>query len=223
MKALILWGGWDGHEPGPVSDLLESELQAKNVEVLKVNSLDPLADEELMKTVDVVSPCWTMGEMTGEQWEGLDSAIKAGVGIAGIHGGMCDAFRGNLAYQMMTGGQFVDHPGGMIKYRVNIVDRTHRITRGMDNFDYVSEQYYMLINPAIRVLATTAVDFNGSTMPVVWTKSWGKGRVFYSALGHAAQELKDNKHVLDMTIRGILWAAHGKAARKKCGDKKRGK
>ncbi len=223
MKALILWGGWDGHEPGPVADLLESELQTRNVEVLKVNSLDPLADKELMKTVDVVSPCWTMGEMTGEQWEGLDNAIKAGMGIAGIHGGMCDAFRGNLAYQMMTGGQFADHPGGMIKYRVNIVDRTHAITRGMENFDYESEQYYMLINPANRVLATTAVDFDGSTQPVVWTKSWGKGRVFYSALGHAAQELKDNKNVLDMTVRGILWAAHGKAALAKCGDKKRGK
>ena len=223
MKALILWGGWDGHEPGPVADLLESELQAKNVEVLKVNSLDPLADAELMKTVDVVSPCWTMGEMTGEQWEGLDTAVKAGVGIAGIHGGMGDAFRGNLTYQIMVGGQFADHPGGIMKYRVNIVDRTHMITRGMDNFDYESEQYYMLINPAIRVLAETPVDFDGSTQPIVWTKSWGKGRVFYSALGHVAQELKDYPDVLAMTIRGILWAAHGKVALAKCCDKKCGK
>jgi len=211
MKALILWGGWDGHEPGPVADLLESELKTKGVEVLKVNSLDPLADKKLMKTVDVISPCWTMGELTGEQWTGLDSAIKGGAGIAGIHGGMGDAFRGNLTYQIMVGGQFADHPGGIIKYRINIVDRTHPITAGMENFDYVSEQYYMLINPAIRVLAETPVDFDGSTQPVAWTKSWGKGRVFYSSLGHVAKELKDNRNVLDMTIRGILWAAQGKA------------
>jgi len=116
---------------------------------------------------------------------------------------------------MMTGGQFVDHPGGMIKYRVHVVDRAHPATVGMENFDYESEQYYMLVNPANRVLATTVVELDGCTMPVVWTKSWGKGRVFYSALGHTAKELKSYPKVVDMTIRGILWAAHGKASGKK--------
>ncbi|MHC4562168.1 MAG: ThuA domain-containing protein [Planctomycetota bacterium] len=217
MKALILWGGWDGHEPGPVADVLESELKAKGLEVVKENSLDPLTDAKLMKTVDVVSPCWTMGEMSDEQWSGLDAAVQAGTGIAGLHGGMGDAFRGNLTYQMMVGGQFVDHPGGIITYRVNVVDRTHPVTAGMEDFDYESEQYYMLVNPANRVLATTAISMDGCTMPTVWTKNWGKGRVFYSALGHVAQELKDYPDVLAMTVRGLIWAAHGKVkAEGKC-------
>ena len=211
MKALILWGGWDGHEPGPITEMLEAELKAKDVEVDRVDTLDPLADVEKLKTYDLISPCWTMGEMSDEQWAGLDAAVQSGVGIGGIHGGMGDAFRGNLTFQMMVGGQFVDHPGGIMKYRVNVVDRTHPITNNMEDFGYESEQYYMLVNPANRVLATTAVSFDGSTQPVIWTKSWGKGRVFYSALGHCAQEFKDCPKVLKMTVRGLIWAARGKA------------
>ena len=210
MKALILWGGWDGHDPDPITKLFERKLKALKHEVVRVNSLAPLENLKELKTYDVIIPCWTMGEMTDKQWTNLDKAVKSGVGIAGIHGGMCDAFRGNLTYQMMTGGQFVDHPGGIMDYRVNVVDRTHPVTDGMDNFCYKSEQYYMLVNPANRVLAETAVDFDGSTQPVVWTKSWGKGRVFYSALGHSAQEFKDFPKVLAMTIRGLVWAAGGR-------------
>ena len=216
MKALILWGGWDGHDPGPVSKMLETKLKAKGVKVTRANSLTPLENLKNLKTFDVVVPCWPMGEMSDKQWTNLDKAVQGGVGIAGIHGGMCDAFRGNLTYQMMTGGQFVDHPGGIIKYRVNVVDRTHLITAGMENFDYVSEQYYMLVNPANRVLATTAFEYDGNTMPVVWTKSWGKGRVFYSALGHEAKELRKYPKVVAMTVRGIMWAGHGKLVGKCC-------
>jgi len=216
MKALICWGGWDGHEPGPVSKLFETKLKAKKVAVTRVNSLEPLEDFKTLKTYDVVVPCWTMGEMSDKQWVNLDKAVRGGVGIAGVHGGMCDAFRANLAYQMMTGGQFVDHPGGLVKYRVQVVDRTHLITAGMENFDYESEQYYMLVNPANRVLATTAFEYDGNTMPVVWTKSWGKGRVFYSALGHSAKELRSYPKVVAMTIRGILWAGHGKIVNACC-------
>jgi uncharacterized protein len=43
-------------------------------------------------------------------------------------------------------------------------------------------------------------------MPVIWTRSLGAGRVFYSALGHQAQEFTDFPHVKDMTVKGLLWA-----------------
>ena len=138
-------------------------------------------------------------------------AVKSGVGIAGWHGGMGDAFRNNTEYQFMVGGQWVAHPGGIIDYEVNIVRRDDPITAGLRDFKMRSEQYYMQVDPGINVLANTLYDWEGQrvVMPVVWTKRWGKGRVFYSALGHSANEIMKYPAVLEMVTRGMLWAARG--------------
>ena len=94
MKALIVWGGWDGHTPDETSALLEENLKQRGFAVQRENSLAPLADVDALKQLDLVVPCWTMGEMTKEEWAGLNEAVRSGVGIAGVHGGMGDAFRG---------------------------------------------------------------------------------------------------------------------------------
>ena len=154
-----------------------------------------------------------MGQMSPEQWAGLNAAVKSGVGVAGVHGGMGDAFRGNLEYQWMTGGQFVGHPH-VGDYSVRMTGVKHTITDGMaPMFDYNSEQYYMIVDPGVTALADTLYEYDGCriVMPCVWVKTWGKGRVFYSALGHVAKEFVDHPAVLDMTVRGLVWAAEGKA------------
>jgi len=136
------------------------------------------------------------------------------VGFAGVHGGAGDAFRDNLEYQWMVGGQFVGHPHTG-DYTVRLTRNKSPITRGMkSSFRYKSEQYYMIVDPGIRILAETIYRYNGQNikMPVIWTKTWGKGRVFYSSLGHCAQEFRDYPAVLDMTVKGFRWAAEGKAA-----------
>ena len=206
MKALIVYGGWKGHEPEPVAKVIERTLQAEGVEVEMSQTLDSFLDAGNLKSKDVIIPIWTMGELTKEQWAGASQAVQDGVGIAGCHGGMGDAFRSCLGWQHMVGGQFMAHPGGIIKYRVYITDPFDEITAGIPNFDVESEQYYMLVDPANVVLATTPVEINGATMPVIWKKYWGKGKVFYTALGHVAKEL-DNQPVLETLKRGILWAA----------------
>lgn len=209
MNALILYGGWEGHEPKPVSEIIESALKAKGVSVTRENSLDPLTDAARLAGTDVIIPIWTMGTMTNDQWKGMDQAVRSGVGFGGFHGGAGDAFRGNLGYQWMVGGQFVGHPT-VGEYEVYVTDTTHPITTGLPTtFSYKSEQYYQIVDPGITVLAATPYNYDGHrvVMPCVWTKTWGKGRVFYSALGHVAKEFKDYPHVLDMTVRGILWAA----------------
>lgn len=209
MKALIIYGGWDGHQPKEVSEILEKGLAAQGAEVTRVDTLDVLTDTGVTEATDLFVPCWTMGEMTGEQWEGLSKAVKAGAGVAGVHGGMGDAFRGNLGFQWMTGGQFVGHPH-VGEYLVRLTGVSHPATDGMPTeWPYESEQYYMLVDPGVTVLADTLYVHEGyrAVMPVAWTKHWGHGRVFYSALGHVAQEFRDYPHVLDMTIRGMLWAA----------------
>jgi type 1 glutamine amidotransferase len=212
MNALIVYGGWDGHEPEPVSKIFEKELKAKGFSVERSDTLDALLDAKKLKGLDVIIPHWTCGQITPEQCGGLNEAVRGGVGLAGVHGGMGDSMRGCLEFQWMVGGQFVGHPHTG-EYEVYFTETANPITAGLPRrFGYNSEQYYQIVDPGINVLAETLYDYDGHviTMPCVWTKTWGKGRVFYSALGHAAAEFTKFPHVLEMTVRGMLWAAEGK-------------
>jgi hypothetical protein len=210
MKALIVQGGWDGHEPKQVADIMAKELADAGVAVDVSDTLDAYLDVEKLKELDLIFQGWTMGEISKEQWAGLDEAVRSGVGIAGVHGGLCDSFRQNTAYQFMCGGQWVAHPGNIIDYRVHIVDHADPITADLDHFDMHSEQYYLHVDPSNHVLASTTFEFNGCTMPVVWKRMWGKGRVFYSSLGHVASDL-DVPEARAIAVRGSLWAGEGKA------------
>jgi len=212
MKALIVYGGWSGHDPEGVSQVLAEALSDGGFAVERADSLDAFDEAEKLMGLDLIVPVWTMGEISGEQWRNLSAAVESGVGIAGQHGGMGDAFRENCDYQFMVGGQFVAHPGGIIDYHVDIVDPGDPITAGIEGFDYRSEQYYMHVDPSNDVLATTTMVCNGAVMPVVWKRAWGRGRVFYSALGHVAGEYADFPEVLRIQKRGMLWAAEGKNA-----------
>ena len=209
MKALIVFGGWQGHEPGPVSQILAKALRDSGVEVKLSQTLDSYADAELMGSLDLVVPVWTMGTITKEQRQGLLDAVKSGVGIAGVHGGMGDSFRLETDYQFMVGGQWVAHPGGVIDYRVHIVDHADPITAGLSHFAMQSEQYYMHVDPSNHVLATTTFECNGCTMPVAWKRMYGQGRVFYSSLGHVAKDF-EVPEALTIITRGMLWAGAGK-------------
>lgn len=211
-KALFVWGGWDGHEPRQTTEKVAAALQGEGFEVEISDTLDAFADEERVKTFDLVVPCWTMGQIPGEAERGLENAVKNGVGFAGWHGGAGDAFRGNTEYQFMVGGQWVAHPGGIVDYTVNIINHEDPITAGLSDFKMHSEQYYMHVDPCNEVLATTTfsgVDapwIKGCVMPVVWKRKYGNGRVFYSSLGHVASDF-DVPEVLEIMKRGAIWAA----------------
>ncbi len=208
--ALVMWGGWDGHTPKETGELLAGKLKANGFEVRIENSLQPLEDGEAVKKLNLIVPMWTMGEMSNAQWNGLHQAVHdAGVGLGGVHGGMGDAFRGRVEYQWLVGGQFLGHPY-VGEYTVKLTAQASPITQGMPkSFKYKSEQYYMGIDPGVNILAYTRYKHEGQKckMPVVWTKTWGQGRVFYSALGHSAEELRSYPEVVEMTTRGLLWAA----------------
>ncbi len=148
-----------------------------------------------------------MGEISGDQCRAVMEAVKGGVGVAGVHGGMADSFRQSVGWQFMVGGQWVAHPGNVIDYEVHIVDHADCVTAGLDHFQMHSEQYYMHVDPSNHVLATSTFEHNGCTMPVAWKRMWGDGRVFYSSLGHVAKEF-DVPEVLTIITRGMLWAAH---------------
>lgn len=208
-RVLLFWGGWPGHQPEKIVHIFAEELRKHGFEPEIEPSLDCLADPEKLKEYSLIFPCWTMGTLTPEQGKGLQDAVKSGVGLGGFHGGMGDAFRGNTNYEWMTGGHFVGHPH-VGPYTVRITDFASPITCGIPGtFGYDSEQYYLLVDPAVHVLAETEYLHEGRacTMPVAWIKTWGKGRVFYSALGHSPDEFTRFPEALKLTMQGLLWAA----------------
>lgn len=211
QKALIVYGGWQGHDPKETSHLFAGLLRAAGLEVTLSESLDSFLDADLMASVDLVIPVYTMSSISREQETALLDAVREGrINVGGWHGGMADAFRNNTEYQFMVGGQWVAHPGNIIDYRVNITDRRHPITAGLDDFDMRSEQYYMHIDPSNQVLATTTFNgdhafwVDGTVMPVVWTRAYGKGKVFYSSLGHVIGDF-DVPEAREIVRRGLLW------------------
>jgi type 1 glutamine amidotransferase len=216
-NALIVWGGWDGHQPEQVAEVFRGILAEDGFAVEVSSSLDSFNDQAKLAALDLIVPCWTAGVLKPEQQAALCGAVKGGVGIAGAHGGMCDAFRNSCEYQFMTGGQWVAHPGNDgVKYIVEIKIKDHPITKGVSDFQVSSEQYYMHVDPGIKVLASTKFPTPGADgphvpngqidMPVIWTKMYGKGRVFYHSIGHAASLLSDEP-IKTITRRGFLWAA----------------
>ncbi len=211
-KVLFVWGGWKGHEPEQCMDIFVPWLKKLGFEVRVESTLDVYTEKEYMQSLDLVIQVFTMRKITGEQEKGLLNAIKNGVNIAGWHGGLGDSFRMNTNYQFMVGGQWVAHPGGIIDYEVNIINHEDPITKGLSDFKMHSEQYYMHVDPINEVLATTTFNgdhanwINGAVMPVVWKKMYGKGRVFYSSLGHVSKDF-DVPEALEIMKRGILWAA----------------
>lgn len=214
-KALIVQGGWDGHQPKEVAEIFRGLLAKENFDVEVSDTLDAFKDESKLKRLNLIVPVWTMGKITPEQLKPVISAVESGVGIAGCHGGMCDSFREATEWQFMTGAQWVSHPGNDgIAYKVKIAPAKSPITEGMKDFDIKSEQYYLHVDPAVKVLAITRFPIadgphasNGPVeMPVVFTKTYGKGRVYYNSLGHQAN-IVTIPTVLELMRRGFLWAA----------------
>ena len=211
-KAVIVWGGWEGHEPRQCVDIFAPILTGEGYEVTVSDDLDTYKDQDLMLAQDLIVPTWTMGAIAGAQEKGLLDALAAGVGVAGWHGCMGDSFRNNTNYQFMVGGQWVAHPDNIIDYTVNII-ADDPIVAGLDDFAMHSEQYYMHTDPGNEVLATTTFEgresapwINGTVMPVVWKRQWGEGRVFYSSLGHVAKDF-DVPEAREIQRRGMLWAS----------------
>jgi type 1 glutamine amidotransferase len=212
-KALIVWGGWHGHEPEKCAHIVRDMLRKHAFDV-RIETQTSVFEDPQLDQLDLIVPIYTMSKIEKTECANLTAAVRSGVGLAGFHGGMCDAFRDSVDYQFMTGGQWVAHPGGIIDFRVNITRQDDPVMQGLSDFDFRSEQYYMHVDPAVHVLATTRFPVadgphlrNGVVdMPVVWTKWYGNGRVSYNGLGHDTTVVSQPE-VLRLLERGCLWAA----------------
>jgi len=229
-KILFTYGGWAGHEPVQCKDVFVPWLESCGATVIVSDNLGIYKDSVLMNSLDLIIQAWTQGSTQPSIRRGSDppevvqpdldmlagrallSAVRRGVGLAGWHGGTGDAFRNDVGFQYMVGGQWVAHPGNVIPYEVSITDTNDPVTKGLKTkFNMVSEQYYMHVDPNVKVLATTKYHGNidpwidGAIIPVAWKKTYGNGRVFYSSLGHVAKDF-EVPEALEIMKRGICWA-----------------
>ncbi len=225
--ALVVRGGWDGHQPVEATNLFIPHLEANGFTVRVDESPAVYADADYMATVDLIVQCNTMNTIEKDEFAGLRSAIEAGTGMAGWHGGIADSYRNNSDYLHLIGGQFACHPGkhpderigdasdNFIDYTIEMTDaaRTHPITAGIPDFPLTTEQYWVLSDDYIDVLATTTLparEWDPWTRPVVspavWTRQWGAGRIFVATPGHSVDVLQD-QNVKTLIERGMLWAS----------------
>lgn len=210
-EALIVWGGWAGHQPEECARLVARALEGQGFRVYVEDTTEAFADPGI-RDMSLIVPIVTMGRIEKEELDNLVAAVTGGVGLGGFHGGMVDGFRESIEYQFMCGGQLVAHPGDHLDHRVDVVKPDDPIMAGIDSFDWHSEQYYLHVDPAVEVLATTTFSgahapwIAGVVMPVVWKKRHGHGRVFFSALGHDAAELS-REPAMTLLTRGLAWAA----------------
>ena len=225
--ALVVRGGWDGHQPIEGTDLFIPFLEENGFTVEVHDSASIYANAEVMAGVDLVVQCNTMTTIEKDEIAGLRAAVAAGTGIAGWHGGIADSYRNSADYLQLIGGQFAHHPGkepelrtgeqsdNYIPYRVDISElgATHPIMAGISSFELTTEQYWVLSDDYNDVLATTTLaarEFDEwsrpITSPAVWTRQWGEGRVFVSTPGHNVAALEDT-NVRTIIERGLLWAS----------------
>lgn len=210
-QALIVWGGWAGHEPKECAEVVARMLREDGMDVVVENTTEAFSDPKLHE-FSLIVPIVTMSTIEKEEIDNLSAAVQSGVGLAGFHGGMGDSFRNEVKFQFMVGGQWVAHPGNIFDYTIQVTRPDDPVMAGIHDFSYRSEQYYMHTDPNNEVLATTTFGgthanwIEGHVMPVVWKRKHGAGRVFYSALGHQALEF-NVPEMAAILQRGMQWAA----------------
>jgi type 1 glutamine amidotransferase len=214
-QALVVRGGWEGHNPVEATERFIPFLKENGFAVEVHDGPEVYTDADKLAQTDLVVQCYTQGVATDEQVAGLSAAVLAGTGLAGWHGGIVDSFRGSPDYLHLTGGQWAAHPGGFVPYEVQVVPERadHPIVVGLDRWSLDTEQYWVLSDGLNDVLATSLFEAGPDTpwredmvAPMVWTRQWGRGKVFVSTIGHKLEDL-DVPDVRMLTERGLLWAA----------------
>jgi type 1 glutamine amidotransferase len=211
-KALIVWGGLELHEPEAGAHVVRELLEGEGFRVDVTGDYTALGGDDV-GSYDLIMPQITAGELSRERSIRFEEAVRAGSGLAGFHYGLATTFHGNMRMRFMAGCTFASHPGNVITYRVDPTGTGDPIMAGIESFEHTSEQYYIHIDPAVTdILATTTLSGEhapwrkGAVVPQVYKTSYGKARVFYTALGHQAAELA-KPQIRTILLRGLLWAA----------------
>lgn len=152
-------------------------------------------------------------------------AVKGGKGLVVYHHAS-SAFTGNSDFdkefeKVIAGGwRKQGNHGKMHEFTVTPRNKKHPVTEGVAEFKHGRDELYQnsLITKGSVVLVTAFADKDkdpknsGKAEPVVWVSTYGKGRVFHDSLGHDPEAMKSSEGFAVLLVRGVEWAATGKAS-----------
>lgn len=215
-RRVLLFGGGGCHLFAEICPVLKGYLDADpNLRVDYVQGDLDVFTAERIAPYDLIVLYHTGGQLNAAQERGLCEGIAAGKGFVGIHSA-ADSFRESAPYRAMLGGNFRAHPC-MRDYTVSLPHPNHPACAGIAGFtvkdwekwpvfEYTvhDEQYLVDHDARAEVIATAA--FRGTVFPVAWVKGWGRGKVFYLALGHHADGCRF-PIFKDLFTGGVRWVA----------------
>jgi len=139
----------------------------------------------------------------------LEQFVDNGGGLVAIHCASA-SFGSSATWLRLVGARFAGHYKGLHKLEIKITDPAHPIMKGVEPFTIVDEEYnHSFAKVEMHVLAEFKERPEGSkgkNNDIVWTRNVGKGRVFYSALGHGP-EAWGTPAWQKMVLQGICWSA----------------
>jgi type 1 glutamine amidotransferase len=151
---------------------------------------------EALKNYDAVVFVSTTGNLPIPDEKAFLDWVAAGHPVIALHASLDRGATSDAQMEMLSGGaRFAGHPGNGNNYRkIYTVDSQHPATKGWPDGVTIVDEYYQFyhMGPAGRipgvdwskVHSLLDMDFEGTRMPVAWTKMYGQGRVFYTSLGH---------------------------------------
>jgi type 1 glutamine amidotransferase len=145
-------------------------------------------------------------KISERQTENYLGFVRNGGGWVGIHSAS-ETFASNPEYVRMVGARFTRHEPYR-EMRILRIEGEHPILEGIQNFQIMDEFYYHdecnLEDKHVLLVCPSPDD--GLVRPIAWTKMYGKGRVFFTALGHSVESCS-HPSLLKMVTQGIAWVA----------------
>ena len=228
-KALIVRGGRPAHQPVETTEHFRAFLEREGFEISVSDSPKIYSDTEFMDSIDLIIQC-IESEIDESSVHGLAQAVASGTGFIGWHGGVLVGFTQSERYYQLIGAKFVAHPGKpeemqtgreddyFIRHTIEFTDlgKEDEITRGFPNFELTTEQYWLLADSYMKVLATTTQQSNDGdpwksavVSPAIWTRQWGEGRIFICSPGHNL-EVVSHPIITRIIRNGAMWAARSR-------------
>ena len=219
---VLIFSGKNNHKWQLTTPTIQNILEKSgrfNVSV--TNNPEDLKPGELNQ-YDVILSNWnTWPDVTGQRWNSeLEKAfldfVASGKGFVNIHAGS-STLQDWSEFQQIAGGTWgkdITGHGPIHTFKVSIEDNNHPVMKGLKEF-YIKDELWnnTKFHPAIDVVcsaySTPAKKGTDKNEPVVVTTEYGKGRGFYSVLGHNKASMQ-NSAWKTILLRGTEWAAKGK-------------
>ncbi len=226
--AILVFDKSVGFRDGPsveAANALLGQIAARRGWSLVLSSNAAVFDASTLQHFDAVVWNNVSGDvLTLGQRAALRDYVEKGGGFAGFHGSAGDPlYLWDWYADSLIGARFAGHPSApqFQTARLIVEDRTSEITRDLGSGWTLSDEWYSFKeSPRARgahILVTIdersyrPMDGKrdlrmGSDHPIAWTRCVGKGRSFYSAIGHRPEVYSDTKAVA-LLEGGIAWAA----------------